>query len=79
MRCFGARRVHQPGMLSDMNRNGVRLKSECCPAGIGISVRQPFNADLGIIRYSAKAVGIRRQPGKREMEPVIEMKEEPMN
>jgi hypothetical protein len=24
-----------------MNRNGVRLKSECCPTEIGISVRQP--------------------------------------
>ena len=32
---------HQPGTLSDTNRNGVRLKSECCPTEIGISVRQP--------------------------------------
>src|ERR1017187_4234368 len=26
---------HQPGTLSDMNRNGVRQKSERCPAEIG--------------------------------------------
>src|SRR5712691_11895301 len=31
----------QPGTLSDMNRNGVRPKSERCPTEIGISVRQP--------------------------------------
>src|ERR1017187_77880 len=32
---------HQPGTLSDMNRNGVGQKSERCPTEIGISVRQP--------------------------------------
>src|ERR1035437_2326826 len=32
---------HQPGTLSDTNRNGVRQKSERCPTEIGISVRQP--------------------------------------
>src|ERR1035437_6852266 len=31
---------YQPGTLSDMNRNGVRQKSERCPTEIGISVRQ---------------------------------------